>query len=90
MEEATNLRYRLLKDLPIKDWKELNVVKEEMGAMKDFLFNKDLAKDITAGNVDSAKNLQRIHSELCHQMKGYDSRITIDTNNRFSGTTWQT
>ena len=77
LEEATNLRHRLLKDLPIKDWRDSNVGKEEMGAMKDFLFNKDLAKEITAGDVGSVKNLQRIHSGLCHQMKGSDSRIIM-------------
>ena len=90
LEEATNLRYRLMKSLPIKDWKESDVPNEEMGTMQDYLFNADLAKEIKAGDLESVKNLQLIHRGLRSQVEGYDSRITTDSENRFSGTTWKT
>jgi hypothetical protein len=90
LEEATNLRYRLMKGLPIKDWKASEVSNEAIGSMQDYLFNEDLAKEIKAGDLDSVKNLQMLHSGLRCQVKGYDSRITTDSENRFSGTAWQT
>ena len=61
LEEATNLQYRLLKALPIKDWKESDMTREDMGIMQDFLFNKDLTKEVRAGDLQSVCNLQMIH-----------------------------
>ena len=90
LKEATNIRYRLLKELPIKGWKESEIPKEHMGKMEDYLFNKDLAKEVVAGGKDSVNNLQLVHNGLRGQVPGYDSRITTDTENRFSGTSWQT
>ena len=58
--------------------------------MQDYLFNEDLANEIKAGDLESVKNLQMLHSGLRCQVKGYDSRITTDSENRFSGTACQT
>jgi len=90
LEEATNLRYRLLTDAPIKDWKPNECSKEEMGQWTDYLHNEDLAKEISAGSKDSIDNLLMLHRGLKGEVDGYDSRVTTDSENRFSGTAWQT
>ena len=90
LEEATNLRYRLLKNLPMKDWKESAMSPEEMGNMQDYLFNKDLAKEIIAGDLDSVRKLQLVFRGLRGQEFGFDSRITTDSEKRYSGSAWQT
>ncbi|KAL7523449.1 hypothetical protein ACHAXR_000185 [Thalassiosira sp. AJA248-18] len=61
-----------------------------MGEMKDFLFNGDLAAEISAGGQGSVDNLRIVHHGLRSEVKGYDSRTTTDSENRFSGTAWQT
>lgn len=90
LDEATNLRYRLLTDMPIKNWKPEECSKEEMGEMQDYLYNDDLAKEVAAGSKESISNLQVVHNGLRQQIEGYDFRITTDSENRFSGTAWQT
>ena len=60
LEKATNLRYRLLKKMQIKTWNESEVSEEDLGNMQDFLFNKDLVKEIVAGDLTSVKNLQLV------------------------------
>ncbi|KAL7532284.1 hypothetical protein ACHAXR_004536, partial [Thalassiosira sp. AJA248-18] len=90
LHEATNLRYRLIKDRPIKDWNVNKVPEQEMGEMKDFLFNTDLAAELSAGGQGSVDNLRIVHRGLRSEVKGYDSRTTTDSENRFSGTAWQT
>ena len=37
--EAENIRYRLMKYLPIRGWDSSKSSKEEMGGMQDFLLN---------------------------------------------------
>jgi len=90
LEEATNLRYRLLNDESIKDWKPNEFSKEEMGQWTDYLHNEDLAKEISAGSKDSIDNLLMLHRGLKEEVDGYDSRVTTDSEQRFSGTAWQT
>ena len=90
LEEATNLRYRLLTNLAIKDWKPNECSKEEIGEWTDYLHNEDLAKEISAGSKDSIENLTLLHRGLKGEVEGYDSRVTTDSENRFSGTAWQT
>ena len=89
LAEATNLRYRLMKGIPIKGWVDLS--KEDpvkMAAMEDYLHNEDLAKEIVAGGQDSIINLRTTHEGLKRQERGYDYRMTADDQNRFSGTAW--
>ncbi|KAL7535174.1 hypothetical protein ACHAXR_006321 [Thalassiosira sp. AJA248-18] len=61
-----------------------------MGEMKDFLFNADLATEVSAGGQGSVDNLRIVHHRLRSEVKGYDSRTTTDSENWFSGTAWQT
>lgn len=58
--------------------------------MQDNLFNKDLVKEVVAEGKDSMNNLQLVHKGLHVQVPGYDYRITTDSENRFSGASWQT
>ena len=90
LEEATNLRYRLLNDEPIKNWKPNECSKEEIGQWTDYLHNEDLANEISAGSKDSIDNLLMLHRGLKEEVDGYDSRVTTDSEHRFSGTAWQT
>ena len=89
LKEATNLRYRLIKDMPVKGY-EFEADGAELGAMEDYLFNEDLAREIIAGQKESVDNLRIVHKGLKHQVKGHDYRITTDSENRFSGTAWMT
>ncbi len=91
LEEATNLRYRLMKDKPIKNWKPDDTsTKEQMGDMMDYLHNEDLANEISAGSKESIHSLQLVHNGLKNQIEGYDFRTATDSEGRFSGTAWQT
>ena len=90
LKEATNLRYRLLKDMPVKGCSFDEEDSAELGVMVDYLFNEDLAREITAGGKDSEDNLCIVHKGLKQQVKGYDFRITTDSEKRFTGTAWQT
>lgn len=90
LEEATNLRYRLRRGLTIKDWKPNECSDEEMGEMQDYLFNDDLAKEVVAGSKQSIDNLQLVHNGLREQIDGYAFEMATDSENRFSGTAWQT
>ncbi len=91
LAEATNLRYRILKNLPIKGWTKKDADnKKSVGEMEDYLYNEDLAAEVTAGGKQSLENLQIVHDGLRGQIKGYDSRTTTDSENRFAGTTWMT
>ena len=90
LREATNLRYRLMKDKPVKGYEFDEKDGAELGAMEDYLFNEDLAREIMAGAKESVDNLRIVHKGLKYQVKGYDYRITTDSENRFSGTVWMT
>ena len=61
-----------------------------MAALEDYLFNEDHAREITAGGQSSVDNLRIVHSGLRRQVNGYDSRITTDSERRFTATSWQT
>ena len=58
--------------------------------IQDYLFNEDLAHEVKAGRKDSVDNLKIVHTGLSGQIKGYDYRITTDSERRFTGTAWQT
>ena len=90
LKEATNLRYRLLKDMPVKGCTFDEEDSAELGVMEDYLFNEDFAREIKAGGKDSVDNLCIVHKGLKQQVKGYDFRITTDSEKRFTGTAWQT
>ena len=89
LREATNLRHRVMKGMPAKGH-EFEADSAELGSMKYYLFNEDLAREIIAGQKESADNLRIVHEGLKHQVKGRDYRITTDSEKRFSGTVWMT
>lgn len=92
LSEATNLRYRLMKGLAIRGWDYTKLSKKdlnELGSMEDYLYNEDLAKEISAGGQESVDALELVHSGLKEHSKGYDYRTTTDDQGRFSGTAWQ-
>lgn len=89
LKEATNLRYRLLIGKKIKGYVE-DPSHQQMGKMTDYLLNYDLKKEVTAGGQKSVDNLVCVHKGLSSQIPGYDYRMTTDSENRFSGTAWQT
>ena len=68
--EAANVRYLLLKDIPFKSWEK--PIAEEQGAVTDFLTNTDLANEVIARGQESIDNLCTIHEGLCIQFPGYD------------------
>ena len=86
--EATNIRYRLLNDLPFKSY--LKSPPSEQGKIEDFLHNTDLSNEIIAGGIESINNLRTVHEGLSKQIKGYDYRMSTDCQKRFSATAWQT
>ena len=71
--EATDFRYRIMHDIPIKGWNISSIKAPELGGMKYFLFNEDLAKEIVAGVQEIVNNLITVHHGLKFQIKGYDS-----------------
>jgi len=90
LEEATNLRYRILKNMTIKGWDFADADKDNMAVMEDFLFNNDLAREIKTGGAESINNLKLLLGGLTNEVEGFDYRITTDSENRFSGAAWQT
>jgi hypothetical protein len=91
IKEATNLRYRLMKDLPIKGWtgKDVNEETEmEMRSMQDYLFNADIASEIKAGGQEGIEKLQILFRGLQDVFPGFDFDIATDTQGRFTGTAW--
>lgn len=89
LKEATNLRYRLMKSMKIQGFVE-DPSYQELGKMTDYLINYDLKQEVTAGGQKSVDNLVCVHKGLSSQIPGYDYRMTTDSENRFSGTAWQT
>ena len=51
--------------------------------MQDYLFNKDMAKEVIARGKDRVHNLQLLRKGLCVQVPRYDPRITTDSENKF-------
>ena len=54
IDQATNIRYRLMKGLPIRGWAAAGLdisdeTKAEMQCMEDYLFNSDIARELVAG-----------------------------------------
>lgn len=97
LEEATNLRYKILTDKPIKDWvpppPDESRDDEDVAAMKtmeDYLFNEDLANEIRVGGRESIEKMRLLHEGLKSTSPGYDYRIAKDNEGRFTGTAWQT
>lgn len=89
LKEATNIRYRLIKGLPIKGY-DPPPSDETYGQILDYLYATDLAAEVTAGGQQSVDNLRLVHNGLKSQIPGYSYRITTDDQRRFSGTVWQT
>ena len=90
LREATNLRYRLIRDIPIKGYNPKEVDERDIGQMQDFLFNEDLAAEVIAGGQKSIDNMRIVHNGLKRQVKGYDYQVATDSENRFTATGWQT
>jgi hypothetical protein len=91
IEEATNLRYRLMKDLPIRGWEsndENEETQTEMRSMQDYLFNADIASEIKAGGREGIEKLQILLNGLKAVSPGFDFDIATDTEGRFTGTAW--
>lgn len=89
-KEATNLRYRLLKDLPVRGWEYDEKKDAEYAMQQDVLYNADLAAEISAGGAESLSNLISLHRGLAAEEEGYAYEICTDSETRFSGTAWQT
>jgi hypothetical protein len=90
LKEATNLRYCSMKNLPVYGWNPSKTGAKEMGPMQDCIFNEDLATELTAGGQDSIDKLHLVHKKLFSQVKGYDYRITTNSEKRFTAMSWQT
>ena len=98
LAEATNLRYRLKRGLPIKGWDPKNdspnyVSDEEaaeMRTMENYLFNDDLAQELKAGGRDSVRKLDILHKGLKSTDEGYDYKMISNDEGRFTGTAWMT
>ena len=63
LREPTNLRHRLMKDVPAKGC-EFKADSGELGSMEDYLFNEDLAREIIVGQKESVGNLRIVHKGL--------------------------
>ena len=85
--EARNLRFRLLKDIPIKGCRV--PTPEESGNIVDFLHNTYIAEEFVAGDKKIVISLRTMHKGLAKQERGYDYTITADDQKRFAGTAWQ-
>ena len=59
LEEATNLQYRLLNFFPVKGWNESELPKGHMGRIQEYLFNKDLVKEVVAAIMHVLPELRR-------------------------------
>lgn len=59
LNEATNLRYRLLTGKPVKGWSKMDASnKQEIRIMCDFLFNDKLANQVTKDGKETVKRLK--------------------------------
>ena len=61
-----------MKDFPIMGWDASKFSKEEMGVVQDFLFNKDVEKEVTTRVQQSIDDLEIVHNGLKQHVKGYD------------------
>jgi hypothetical protein len=89
LEEVTNLRYRLMKDLPIRGWEGKALddqLQMDTKSMQDYLFNNDIASEIKAGGQESIKKLQLLYKGLEAVSPGFSYDIAIDSEGRFTGT----
>ena len=53
-------------------WDASKFSKEEMGVVQDFLFNKDVEKEVTTRVQQSIDDLEIVHNGLKQHVKGYD------------------
>jgi hypothetical protein len=91
IKEATNLRYRLMKGLPIRGWESKDENEEtnmEMRSMQDYLFNADIASEIKANGREGIEKLQILLNGLQAVSPGFDFDIATDTEGHFTGTAW--
>ena len=79
--EATNIRYRLLHDIPVKGWK--SPVTDKQGAIEDYIHNADITLDVSEGGDEIITNLLIVHEGLSKQVGGYDHRLTTDRDDCF-------
>ena len=91
LAEATNLRYRIKTGLPIKGWtKEDSKNDAEIGMMEDYLYREELGNLVRKDPKQAVRDLAFMHKGLEQQVPGYMYDIATDSENRFTGTAWQT
>ena len=91
LAEATNLRYRIKTGLPIKGWtKEDSKNDAEIGMMEDYLYREELGNLVRKDPKQAVRDLVFMHKGLEQQVPGYMYDIATDSENRFTGTAWQT
>jgi hypothetical protein len=71
--------FRILNDLLVKRWDHANLAKQVI--VDDYLSNIDLTQEIVAGGHRSIDNLRTIYKGLSGQVKGYDYRLLVDSEN---------
>jgi hypothetical protein len=91
LTEATNLWYRIKTGRPIKGWtKEDSTNDAEIGMMEDYLYREELGNLVRKDPKQAVRDLAFMHKGLEQQVPGYMYDIATDSENRFTGTAWQT
>lgn len=90
--QARNIRYRLIKGLPVgqKDITAKTTESPDADVELDALFNDELAQEIEVGGAASVQNLIHLHLALKRTRPGYIYDVSKDDVGRFTATAWMT